>query len=69
MIKITHILLSPAGAEKVLKYINKDDYNMNNIKESVKDIIKQCETYQITKVVNTKTKEDTIKLTATEPRE
>ena len=46
-----------------------DNYDMSNIKESVKDIIKHCEACQRTKVVTTKTKEEAINLTATEPCE
>ena len=68
MIKSTHILLSHAGAEKVTKCMT-DNYDMSNIKESVKDVIKHCEACQRTKVVTTKTKEETIKLIAAEPCE
>ena len=68
MIRSIHILLSHAGAEKVTKYMA-DNFDMNNIKESVKETIKLCEACQRSKVVTTKTKEETIKLIATEPGE
>ena len=66
--KSIHILLSHAGAEKVTKYMA-DNFDMNNIKESVKETIKLYEACQRSKVVTKKTKEETIKLIATEPGE
>jgi len=68
MIRSIHILLSHAGAEKVTKYMA-DNFDMNNIKESVKETIKLCKACQRSQVVTTKTKEETIKLIATEPGE
>ena len=46
-----------------------DNFDMHNMKESVKETIRHCEACQRTKVVTTKTREETIKLTATEPGE
>jgi len=68
MIMFMHVMLSHAGAEKVTKYVA-DNYDMSSIKESIKDIISKCEACQETKVVTTRTKEDTIKLAVAEPRE
>ena len=59
-----HVLLSHVGKEKVTKYIT-DNYDINNIKESVEDTIIKCEACHRTKVATTKTKEETIKRTAT----
>ena len=68
MIKKMHVLLTHAGAEKVMKYIT-DNYDMYNLKEEVKETIRHCEPCQRTKTITTKTKEDTIRLTAKEPWE
>ena len=68
MITSMHKLLSHAGAEKITKYIS-DHYDMCDIKESVKEIIRKCESCQRTKVMTTRTKEETVKLTANEPLE
>jgi hypothetical protein len=68
MITAMHTLLAHAGAEKVTKYIA-DKYSMSNIKDSVKDTIRQCEACQRTKAMTTRTAEETIKLTAEEPWE
>ena len=42
---------------------------MHNIKKSVRETTRHCEACQRAKVVITKTKEETIKLTASEPGE
>ena len=68
MIKKMHILLTHAGTEKVTKYIS-DNYDMSQMMMEIKDTIRQCEACQKTKTVTTRTKEDTIKLTASEPFE
>ena len=68
MIMFMHVMLSHAGAEKVTKYVA-DNYDMSSIKESIKDIISKCEACQKTKVLTTRTKEETIKLAASEPCE
>ena len=68
MIKKMHILLTHAGTEKVTKYIS-DNYDMSQMMMEIKDTIRQCEACQKTKTVTTQTKEDTIKLTASEPFE
>jgi hypothetical protein len=62
------MLLAHIGSEKVTKYIA-NQYDMNKMKQSVREIIGQCEHCQKTKVVTTRTKEETIKLTAEEPWE
>ena len=46
-----------------------DNFDMHNIKESVKETIRHREACQRTKIVITKTREETIKLTATKPGE
>jgi sulfur relay (sulfurtransferase) DsrC/TusE family protein len=57
--RATHVSLSHAGAEKVIRYVA-DNYDMSNIKEAVKDTVRQCEACQRTKVTTTKTKEVTV---------
>ena len=57
-----------ARAEKVTKYMA-DNFDMHNIKESVKEIIRHYEACQRAKVVTKKTREETTKLTATEAGE
>ena len=65
---VLHVMLLHAGAEKVTKYVE-DNYDMNSIKESIKDIISKCEACQKIKVVTTRTKEEIIKLAVAEPSE
>lgn len=68
MIRYAHRLLSHAGTEKVIKYIG-NFYDMEKLRESVTEIMKNCEACQRNKVVTIKTKEETIQLSATEPFE
>ena len=58
MIIKTHRLLCHAGAEKVMKYI-KNNFDMEKMSETTKEMIKECEACQRRKVMTTKTKEDT----------
>ena len=67
-IKNIHTSLTHAGTEKVTQYITYK-YDMENMKEEIKKVISQCEACQKTKTVTTRTKEETIKLSAKEPWE
>ena len=64
----THELLSHAGAEKVMKYLE-DKYDMKDMKETIKKTISQCDACQRVKTITTQTKEEVVKLSATEPFE
>ena len=65
MIIKTHRLLCQAGAEEVMKYI-KNNFDMEKMSETTKEVIKECEACQRTKVITTKTKEDTKTIKAEE---
>ena len=63
MVKDLHNLLTHAGTEKMLKYIQ-NVYDMQNVKEVVTSVTKHCEVCQLYKVVTTKTKEEKVILSA-----
>ena len=61
----THKMLSHAGADKTFLYLA-NNYDMADMKDSVKDCVSRCEACQRVKVLTTKTKEDTMNLSAKE---
>lgn len=65
MIKKTHRLLCHAGVDKVIKYM-KNNFDMDRMTETTKEVIQECEACQRNKVVTTRTKEDTKILQARE---
>ena len=65
-IKNYHILLCHAGSKKLIKYIE-HNFDMHNLKSSVKDEIGKCEACQKRKTYTSKTKETINKISETEP--
>ena len=65
MIKYTHKLLCHAGIEKVMKYIG-NNFEMEKLQETTREVINECEMCQRNKVVTTKMKEKTQTLQADE---
>jgi len=61
----THRLLCHAGAEKVYHYL-KDKVDMEEEHKMVKEVVSECVECQQTKTYTAKTKEDTIKINASE---
>ena len=61
-------MLSHAGVEKIYGYIEAA-YDMLQMKEMIKDTIRECDACQRNKVVTMTTKEETIQLSANEPFE
>jgi len=65
MIEELHSLLMHVGTEKLINYI-KNNYDMENLKETVTKVTKDCIACQKRKVVTVATKEETIQLKANE---
>ena len=61
-----HKMLCHAGSKKVYNYL-KDDFDMVNMREIIKEIVKCCINCQKRKTLTTKTKESFIKQFADEP--
>jgi transposase InsO family protein len=61
-----HKMLCHAGSKKVYNYL-KDDFDMENMREIIKEIVQSCENCQRRKTLTTKTKERHIKQFADEP--
>jgi len=61
-----HKLLCHAGCKKVYNYL-RDDFNMENMREFIKEIVQSCINCQKRKTLTTKTKEKHIKQLADEP--
>ena len=61
----THRLLCHAGAEKVYEYL-RDKFDMEEEKKTVKEVVGTCIECQQTKTMTTKTKEENVKITASE---
>jgi len=61
-----HKILCHAGSKKVYNYL-KDDFDMVNMREIIKEIVKCCINCQKRKTLTTKTKESFIKQFADEP--
>ena len=68
LITQTHRLLCHAGAEKVYHYL-KDKFDMEEERKTVKEVVGTCIECQQTKTDTSKTKEETIKITSSEPFE
>ena len=68
MIKEIHTLLIHAGTEKMISYII-SNYDMEELKKTITEVIKQCEACQKNKVNTVATKETTVKLSANCPFE
>jgi transposase InsO family protein len=61
-----HKMLCHAGSKKVYNYL-KDDFDMNNMRETIKEIVQSCVNCQKRKTLTTKTKEKHMKQFADEP--
>jgi len=67
-IRKTHFILCHAGCEKVKSYI-KNNFDMENLSNFVKEIIDGCEACQKQKIITTRTKEKLIPETSSRPFE
>jgi len=63
-----HKMLCHAGSKKVYNYL-KDDFDMEDMRKTVKEIVQSCMNCQKRKTLTTKTKEKHIKQSADEPFE
>ena len=61
-----HKMLCHAGSKKVYNYL-KDDFDMEDMRKTVKEIVQSCMNCQKRKTLTTKTKEKHIKQSADEP--
>lgn len=68
VIEAAHRILCHAGSEKTLQYM-RNQYDMEEMAKLVKEVIQSCDYCQKTKAMTTKTKEETLTISAKEPFE